>query len=145
MKRLLSVFLFLFCCVIAADAQDDAAQYDSIMNLMKNKKIPLMERYYMTGDIEYLSREHQIAVLKQLIPEAKEVEDKAVITRLYSIVAMFENQLGHMAEAKNYLDSAFMNKGKFENNNISGMMHYIAGIYYSDKNLMEQEIGRAHV
>lgn len=48
MKRLLSVFLFLFCCVIAADAQDDAAQYDSIMNLMKNKKIPLMERYYMT-------------------------------------------------------------------------------------------------
>ena len=54
MKRLLSVFLFLFCCVIAADAQDDAAQYDSIMNLMKNKKIPLMERYYMTGDIEYL-------------------------------------------------------------------------------------------
>ena len=104
MKRLLSVFLFLFCCVIAADAQDDAAQYDSIMNLMKNKKIPLMERYYMTGDIEYLSREHQIAVLKQLIPEAKEVEDKAVITRLYSIVAMFENQLGHMTEAKNYLD-----------------------------------------
>lgn len=138
MKRLLSVFLFLFCCVIAADAQDDAAQYDSIMNLMKNKKIPLMERYYMTGDIEYLSREHQIAVLKQLIPEAKEVEDKAVITRLYSIVAMFENQLGHMTEAKDYLDSAFMNKGKFENNNISGMMHYIAGIYYSDKNLMEQ-------
>lgn len=69
-----------------------------------------MERYYMTGDIEYLSREHQIAVLKQLIPEAKEVEDKAVITRLYSIVAMFENQLGHMTEAKNYLDSAFMNK-----------------------------------
>lgn len=97
-----------------------------------------MERYYMTGDIEYLSREHQIAVLKQLIPEAKEVEDKAVITRLYSIVAMFENQLGHMTEAKDYLDSAFMNKGKFENNNISGMMHYIAGIYYSDKNLMEQ-------
>ena len=54
MKRLLSVFLFLFCCVIAADAQDDAAQYDSIMNLMKNKKIPLMERYYMQeGVIEY--------------------------------------------------------------------------------------------
>ena len=78
-----------------------------------------MERYYMTGDIEYLSREHQIAVLKQLIPEAKEVEDKAVITRLYSIVAMFENQLGHMTEAKNYLDSAFMNKGKFENNTFS--------------------------
>ena len=40
-----------------------------------------------------------------------------------------------MTEAKNYLDSAFMNKGKFENNNISGMMPYIAGIYYSDKNL----------
>lgn len=97
-----------------------------------------MERYYMTGDIAYLSREHQIAVLKQLIPEAKEVEDKAVVTRLYSIVAMFENQLGDMAEAKNYLDSAFMNKGKFENNNIAGMMHYIAGIYYSDKNQMEK-------
>lgn len=97
-----------------------------------------MERYYMTGDIAYLSREHQVAVLKQLIPEAKEVEDKAVVTRLYSIVAMFENQLGDMAEAKNYLDSAFMNKGKFENNNIAGMMHYIAGIYYSDKNQMEK-------
>jgi len=108
------------------------------MNLMKDKTIPLMERYYMTGDIAYLSREHQIAVLKQLIPEAKEVEDKAVVTRLYSIVAMFENQLGDMAEAKNYLDSAFMNKGKFENNNIAGMMHYIAGIYYSDKNQMEK-------
>ena len=138
MKKLLSVFLFLFCYVVAVNAQDDTVQYDSIMNLMKDKTIPLMERYYMTGDIVYLSREHQIAVLKQLIPEAKEVEDKAVVTRLYSIVAMFENQLGDMAEAKNYLDSAFMNKGKFENNNIAGMMHYIAGIYYSDKNQMEK-------
>ena len=138
MKKLLSVFLFLFCYVVAVNAQDDPVQYDSIMNLMKDKTIPLMERYYMTGDIAYLSREHQIAVLKQLIPEAKEVEDKAVVTRLYSIVAMFENQLGDMAEAKNYLDSAFMNKGKFENNNIAGMMHYIAGIYYSDKNQMEK-------
>lgn len=138
MKKLLSVFLFLFCYVVAVNAQDDTVQYDSIMNLMKDKTIPLMERYYMTGDIAYLSREHQIAILKQLIPEAKEVEDKAVVTRLYSIVAMFENQLGDMAEAKNYLDSAFMNKGKFENNNIAGMMHYIAGIYYSDKNQMEK-------
>lgn len=138
MKKLLSVFLFLFCYVVAVNAQDDTVQYDSIMNLMKDKTIPLMERYYMTGDIAYLSREHQIAVLKQLIPEAKEVENKAVVTRLYSIVAMFENQLGDMAEAKNYLDSAFMNKGKFENNNIAGMMHYIAGIYYSDKNQMEK-------
>ncbi|MGH6758911.1 ATP-binding protein [Bacteroides hominis] len=138
MKKLLSVFLFLFCYVVAVNAQDDTVQYDSIMNLMKDKTIPLMERYYMTGDIAYLSREHQIAVLKLLIPEAKEVEDKAVVTRLYSIVAMFENQLGDMAEAKNYLDSAFMNKGKFENNNIAGMMHYIAGIYYSDKNQMEK-------
>ena len=138
MKKLLSVFLFLFCYVVAVNAQDDTVQYDSIMYLMKDKTIPLMERYYMTGDIAYLSREHQIAVLKQLIPEAKEVEDKAVVTRLYSIVAMFENQLGDMAEAKNYLDSAFMNKGKFENNNIAGMMHYIAGIYYSDKNQMEK-------
>ncbi|MCZ2654900.1 ATP-binding protein [Bacteroides fragilis] len=138
MKKLLSVFLFLFCYVVAVNAQDDTVQYDSIMNLMKDKTIPLMERYYMTGDIAYLSREHQIAVLKQLIPEAKEVEDKAVVTRLYSIVAMFENQLGDMAEAKNYLDSAFMNKGKFENNNIAGMMHYIAGIYYSDKNQMKK-------
>ena len=141
MKYIYSYFeltLFLFCYVVAVNAQDDTVQYDSIMNLMKDKTIPLMERYYMTGDIAYLSREHQIAVLKQLIPEAKEVEDKAVVTRLYSIVAMFENQLGDMAEAKNYLDSAFMNKGKFENNNIAGMMHYIAGIYYSDKNQMEK-------
>lgn len=42
-----------------------------------------------------------------------------------------------MIEVKNYLDSVFMNKGKFENNNIFGMMYYIVGIYYLDKNLME--------
>lgn len=148
MKKLLSVFLFIFCNIVATYAQDEvaqdeavqyeAAQYDSVMNLMKDKKIPFIERYYMTGDIENLSREHQIAVLKQLIPEAKEVEDKAVITRLYSIIAKFETNCGHMHEAKNYLDSAFINKGKFENNNISGLMYYIAGIYYSNKNLMEK-------
>lgn len=110
MKKLLSVFLFIFCNIVATYAQDEvaqdeavqyeAAQYDSVMNLMKDKKIPFIERYYMTGDIENLSREHQIAVLKQLIPEAKEVEDKAVITRLYSIIAKFETNCGHMHEAK---------------------------------------------
>ena len=44
MKKLLSVFLFLFCYVVAVNAQDDTVQYDSIMNLMKDKTIPLMER-----------------------------------------------------------------------------------------------------
>lgn len=84
----------------------------------------------MTGSIEYLSREHQIDVLKQLVPEAKEWPDKAVITRLYSIISLSETQLGRMEQAKNYLDSAFVYEGTFANNNIAGMMHYAAGVYH---------------
>ena len=84
----------------------------------------------MTGNIENLSREHQIGVLKQLVPEAKEWEDKAVITRLYSIISLSETQLSHMEAAKNYLDSAFVYEGTFSNNNIAGMMYYAAGVYH---------------
>lgn len=136
----------LFCCFIilallpwrAYAAQTEVQQYDSIMAIMKNRSVPIMDRYYMTGDIEYLSRDHQIAILQQLVPEAKRVDDKAVITRLYSIISMFETQQGRLNIAKNYLDSAFVYEGKFENNNISGMLYYVAGLYYSNKNEMSQ-------
>lgn len=121
-----------------AQAQTEQQQYDSIMVIMKNKSVPLMERYYMTGNIENLSRDHQITVLKQLVPEAKAIEDKAVITRLYSIISMFETQQSRLEIAKQYLDSAFAYEGKFANNTITGMMYYVAGIYYSYRNEMVQ-------
>ena len=83
MQKFIFLFLFLLSSFAVAAQNDETQQYDSILSVMKNKSIPLMERYYMTGNIENLSREHQIGVLKQLVPEAKEWEDKAVITRLY--------------------------------------------------------------
>lgn len=137
MKRLIYTLLFVLLAQ-GVKAQAEAQQYDSIMAIMKDKSVPLMERYYMTGDIENLSRDHQIAILKQLVEEAKAIEDKAVITRLYSIISMFETQQGRLEIAKNYLDSAFLYVGKFDNNNISGMMYYVAGIYYSYRNDMVQ-------
>lgn len=130
MKRLIFLSLSIFLPFIVYTQDKELQQYDSIMTIMKDKSIPLLERYYMTGDIEHLSREHQIDVMKQLIPEAKSQEDKAVVTRLYSIISLFKTQLSDMEIAKNYLDSAFIYDGKFANNNISGMMHYVAGNYY---------------
>ena len=130
MQKFIFLFLFLLSSFAVAAQNDETQQYDSILSVMKNKSIPLMERYYMTGNIENLSREHQIGVLKQLVPEAKEWEDKAVITRLYSIISLSETQLSHMEAAKNYLDSAFVYEGTFSNNNIAGMMYYAAGVYH---------------
>lgn len=130
MKKLIFFFLFLLFSFAVGAQSDETQQYDSILSVMKNRSIPLMERYYMTGNIENLSREHQIGVLKQLVPEAKEWEDKAVITRLYSIISLSESQLSHMETAKNYLDSAFAYEGVFSNNNIAGMMYYAAGVYH---------------
>lgn len=100
MQKFIFLFLFLLSSFAVAAQNDETQQYDSILSVMKNKSIPLMERYYMTGNIENLSREHQIGVLKQLVPEAKEWEDKAVITRLYSIISLSETQLSHMEAAK---------------------------------------------
>lgn len=130
MKTILPLFIFLLLSFTVKAVTGEPQQYDSIMTIIKNKSIPLMERYYMTGNIENLSREHQIEVLKQLVPEAKKIEDKAVITRLYSIISLFQTQLGNVEIAKNYLDSAFRYDGKFANDNISGMMYYSAGVYY---------------
>ena len=130
MKRLILLCLNILLFFTVHAQNKEQQQYDSIMTIMKDKSIPVLERYYMTGDIEYLSREHQIEVMKQLIPEAKNLEDKAVVTRLYSIISLFRTQLSHMEIAKNYLDSAFVYDGEFANNNISGMMHFVAGNYY---------------
>ncbi|WP_455585312.1 ATP-binding protein [Bacteroides sp.] len=131
MKNLtIPLLIFLLFSFTAGAQTSEMQQYDSIMSIMKDSSLPLMERYYMTGDIENLSREHQIEVLKQLVPEAKMWEDKAVITRLYSIISLSETQLSHMEAAKNYLDSAFVYEGTFTNNNISGMMYYAAGVYH---------------
>lgn len=130
MKQLIPLLIF-FLFPLAAGAQDsETQQYDSILSVMRDRSIPLMERYYMTGNIANLSREHQVEVLKQLVPEAKLWEDKAVITRLYSIISLSETQLSNMEVARNYLDSAFVYEGQFVNNNISGMMYYAAGVYH---------------
>lgn len=96
MKRLILLCLNILLFFTVHAQNKEQQQYDSIMTIMKDKSIPVLERYYMTGDIEYLSREHQIEVMKQLIPEAKNLEDKAVVTRLYSIISLFRTQLSHM-------------------------------------------------
>lgn len=130
MKQLIPLLIFFLYSFTAAAQSSEIQLYDSIMSIMRDKSIPLMERYYMTGSIANLSREHQIEVMKQLVPEAKQWEDKAVITRLYSIISLSATQLSNMEVAKNYLDSAFVYDGTFDNNNISGMMYYTAGVYH---------------
>lgn len=130
MKQLIPLLIFFLYSFAAGAQSSETQQYDSIMSIMRDKSIPLMERYYMTGNIANLSREHQIEVMQQLVPEAKQWEDKAVITRLYSIISLSSTQLSNMEVAKNYLDSAFVYDGTFTNNNISGMMYYAAGVYH---------------
>lgn len=130
MKQLILLLMSFLIPLIAGAQSSETQQYDSIMAVMRDKSIPLMERYYMTGAIANLSRQHQVEVLKQLVPEAKQWEDKAVITRLYSIISLSETQLSNMEVAKNYLDSALVYEGQFVNNNIAGMMYYAAGVYH---------------
>lgn len=108
MKQLIPLLIFFLYSFSAAAQSSETQQYDSIMSIMRDKSIPLMERYYMTGNIANLSREHQIEIMQQLVPEAKQWEDKAVITRLYSIISLSATQLSNMEVAKNYLDSAFV-------------------------------------
>ncbi|NDV82377.1 ATP-binding protein [Bacteroides sp. 51] len=131
-KQLLTLILSVLYYTLYANPGEQA--YDSIMNIMKDRSIPLLERYYMTGDIEYYTFPQQIIILKTLLPEAKEYEDKAVITRLYSVIANQNILSENLEEAKTYLDSAFLYKGKFENNAIAGLMYFTAGHYYHDLN-----------
>lgn len=56
MQKFIFLFLFLLSSFAVAAQNDETQQYDSILSVMKNKSIPLMERYYMTGNIENLSR-----------------------------------------------------------------------------------------
>ena len=131
-KQIIVIVLSILCHTLYAHPGDQA--YDSIMNIMKDRSIPLLERYYMTGGIDSYTFPQQIAILKTLIPEAKEYEDKAVITRLYSVIANQKILTERLEEAKTYLDSAFQYKGKFDNNAIMGLMLFTAGHYYHDLN-----------
>ena len=137
-KQILVLILSILCYTLYANPGEQV--YDSIMNIMKDRTIPLLERYYMTGGIDSFTFLQQIAILKTLIPEAKEYEDKAVITRLYSVIANQKILIENLEEAKTYLDSAFQYKGKFENNAISGLMYFTAGHYYHDLN----DVKKAH-
>ena len=137
-KVILILFVLLFYCPSQASIPQpkDPQQIhllDSVMQLMRDKSIPLIERYYMTGNIEHLVNEHKIEILKVLIPESNDYEDKAVVTRLYSLISLFNTQLSHFQEAKSYLDSAFLYINQIENPNISGLAHYSAGTYYLER------------
>jgi len=138
MKNLILIAILLIA-VQTSRAANNEQQFDSIMNIMKDQSIPLLNRYYMTGAaIDYFPLEQQVEILKTLIPEAKQHEDKAVITRLYSIIVNHKTTLEDMEGAKLYLDSAFIYKDKFENNAIKGLMYFAAGHYYHDMNDVKQ-------
>lgn len=139
MKRL---FLLITLCSSFAllGATQLQHQYDSVMNIMKDKSVPLLNRYYMTAEIGIFPIPQQVEILKTLVPEAKIYEDKAVITRLYSVIADCLILLEDMEGVQNYLDSAFVYKDQFNNNAILGMMYYVRGHYYHDIN----EVNLAH-
>lgn len=140
MKRL---FILIVLCSSYAllGATQLQHQYDSVMNIMKDKSIPLLDRYYMTGgDIAIFTHSQQVELLQTLVPEAKKYEDKAVITRLYSVIADCLIRSEDMKGVQNYLDSAFAYKDQFNNNAILGMMYYVRGHYYHDIN----EVKLAH-
>ena len=138
MKKLTLLIVLFFSCSLLYAADGLQQQYDSVMNVMKDKSLPLLNRYYMTGDIMIFSNPQQIEILKTLIPEAKEYEDKAVIGRLYSVIANVKILLEDMKGAKVYLDSAFMYKDRIENNAILGLMCYTRGHYYQSLNDVKQ-------
>ena len=122
------------------DEKHEQLMFDSVMALMQNQDIPLMERYYMTGEIEHLSRAHQIEVLKVLLPEAKEIDDYAVRMRLYAIIGGLYARISQFETAEQYLDSAFVNIDKTDNEVIRGLTYYSLGFY----NMMRNKITEAH-
>jgi signal transduction histidine kinase len=112
--------------------------FDSIMSIMRDQSLPLLDRYYMTNSIVNLSRASQRTVLKELIPEAKVFEDKAVITRLYSIISLFYSIDFDFEPAQRYLDSAFVHVHKIDNENIKGVAYYSAGVFFAYTNKIRE-------
>jgi len=133
MKRLL-LSLILSVTLLALHANPEDHALDSVMNYMKDRSIPFMERYYNTAKIYTFSPEQQAGILKLLIPEAKEQENKAIITRMYSVIGNTYINLEKYDIAKNYLDSALHYKGQFDNNAIMGVLHFTLGSYYQNMN-----------
>ncbi|MDR2915185.1 MAG: histidine kinase [Tannerella sp.] len=144
MKKRIVFISILLQSIYFINAQNPADQQsrllDSVMNLMKDKSIPFLERYYMTAGIDILERTNQIAVLKELIPEAKDYEDKAVITRLYSLISLNYTLSAHYSEAETYMDSAFSHVDEIDNITIKGLAYYNAGTFYTRLN----NISEAH-
>ena len=143
MKKLYAVFvIFIYIAqFINAQEQDEARQsfmFDSVMNIMRDKSIPLIDRYYMTGDIEHLTREHQVKVFEELVPEAKDFDDKAVITRLYSFISIFSADVSQYNKAEIYLDSALIYVDKTDNDMIKGVTFYNAARLYANQNRTEK-------
>ena len=139
MKKLYAILVIFSSIVqqINAQAQDETRQifmFDSIMNLMRDRSIPLIDRYYMTGDLDHLTREHQIKVLEELVPEATDYDDKAVIMRLYSLISHFNVDLSQFDKAKRFQDSAFVYLDKTDNDIIKGVTFYNAARLYSIQN-----------
>jgi len=109
-------------------------QYDSVMQIMRDKSVPLLNRYYMTAEIGIFSFPQQIKLMEALIPEAKQFEDKAVITRMYSIMANTMILSEDLKAAKQYLDSAYVYKDQVENQAILGVMYFTRGHYFQSMN-----------
>jgi len=133
MKRFL-FSLALSITFISLYANQENHALDSVMNMMKDRSIPFMERYYNTAHIHVFPYEQQVDILKLLLPEAKKQEDKAIITRMYSVIANTYINLEKYDITKNYLDSAFQYKGQFDNNAILGVLHFTLGSYYQNMN-----------
>ncbi|MDR2914532.1 MAG: sensor histidine kinase [Tannerella sp.] len=145
MKKLQLVLLILIFSVsiISSKEQSDERQvfmFDSVMSLISDKSTPFIDRYYVTRDIGRLSREHQIRVMKELIPEAKDYADKAMITRIYSLISVYYGSMAQYSEAKTYLDSALIFVEKIDNEVVKGVTYYTAGDFYSNQN----KISEAH-
>ncbi len=138
MKKLLFSFTFLLSTLYCFSEniqlldQSEIVAYDSIRKIMNNKEIPFQQRYFMTADIEYLSREHQINICNSLIPEAKVEKDKSMLAKLYSLISVFYSLDFRFDTAKLYLDSAFVYENQIENKNILGVLHYTAGQLYAN-------------
>lgn len=145
MKRICLVVLLSVFTTSVLHAQDQADErqkfmFDSVMYLMRDQTIPFMDRYYMTGYIENLLREYQIEILKELLPEAKDCEDKAVSMRLYALIGKFKANLSLFDEAGAYLDSAFQYIDQTDNEVIRGLTYYSAGFSYA----LQHKITEAH-
>lgn len=133
--RIMVLLILLFIVKIPLSAQDDRHQYDSIMGLVKDRSLPLLERYYMTGEIEHLSAKHKIGILTQLLPETRQFSDKALVSRLYAMISLAYTSRSEFEPAKVYIDSAFIYKDRFDDDIISGLIYYAKGVFYLRRNM----------